>query len=58
MTLRLPSSAEMITLGIVLLWASLVDRWLSDTGALAAVTSWLGSILVIVGFGRLLFLDS
>jgi hypothetical protein len=57
--LRWPSDIETIMAGMAALGVSLVARHAEPTDAmvvLAWATGWIGSILVIVGVGRVIFL--
>ena len=49
-------SSLIIAAGIVVLAVSLAARY-NDVWAVAAPASWLGALLVIIGVGKLLFLD-
>jgi hypothetical protein len=60
MTLRWPSSVTMIMVGMMWLGSSLLARHAELTETMALVVligGWLGSILVVVGLGWMLFLD-
>ena len=54
-----PSGGELTLAGIALLMASLVVRHVEALriDGLAFVTSWSGAILVVVGLGKILFLE-
>ena len=46
-----------MAIGVALLVVSLAARHIGAPEAVAAITSWLGAIMVIVGVGKWLFLD-
>jgi hypothetical protein len=58
--MRWPSSVTMIVVGMMWLGGSLLARHAELTEAMALVVligSWLGSILVVVGLGWMIFLE-
>jgi hypothetical protein len=55
--MRLSSSEAMIMIGMVALVISLVDRYTGNMSNLTFFFSWIGSILVIIGTGKMFFLD-
>ena len=57
MTTRWPHSEEIIALGMIFLAGSLAYRHLGSADWLVSITAWVGSIMVIVGTGKLFFLD-
>ena len=55
MSIRWPHSEEVIALGMVLLAASLTDRHIGEVTWFGWADGWLGSVMVIVGTGKLFF---